>query len=249
MSDRNYLMSSNIRIVLVNTSHAGNIGAVARAMKNMGLVSLYLVEPREYPSAEATARASGADDILASAVVVDTLEEALSGCTLVCGASARLRRISWPQLNPAECAEKLASEAEMSHVAIVFGRERTGLTNEELAHCNYLVHIPCNPEFPALNIAAAVQIIAYEIYQKLMSKKQLSGKTEASSIATADEMERFYNHLAETLVDIEFLDPENPRQLMHRLRRLFNRAQLDEMELNILRGILTSSQKLVKHRE
>jgi TrmH family RNA methyltransferase len=239
-------MSDNIRIVLVNTSHAGNIGAVARAMKNMGLQSLYLVAPANYPSAEATARASGADDILAGAVLTDTLDEALAGCSQVFGASARLRRVHWPQLDPRQTARQVIMLGERNPVALVFGRERTGLTNEELEKCNYLVHIPCNPEFPALNVASAVQILAYEIHLAMIAGVSRDVSREEDEPATAEEVERFYKHLQQALVDVEFLDPQNPRQLMRRLRRLFNRAQLQKMEVNILRGVLRSAQKKSK---
>jgi tRNA (cytidine32/uridine32-2'-O)-methyltransferase len=219
------------RIVLINTSHPGNIGAAARAMKNMGLEELYLVNPKVFPSAEATARASGADDLLASAVCVDKLETAIGDIGLVIGASARSRTLPVPMLDPRRCAELIEQQAETTRTAILFGRERTGLTNDELDRCHYLVQIPTNPDYPSLNVAAAVQVVAYEL------------RLKHHRLATSGEMELFYQHLENTLVAIDFLDPDNPRQLMRRLRRLFGRVQPDENEINILRGILTAVQQ------
>jgi TrmH family RNA methyltransferase len=213
-------------------------------MKNMGLEQLYLVNPKLFPHADATARASGADDILAKAVVCKTLDEALTGCGLVVGASARLRRLSIPQWNPRECAEKIGTENASSETAIVFGREHAGLTNEELGRCHQLVHIPSNPDYSSLNLAAAVQVLCYELR---MANELGSTVVNASEVdespATADDMARFYEHLNETLVEIGFLDADNPRIMMQRLRRLFNRARPNEVEMNILRGILTAAQK------
>jgi tRNA (cytidine32/uridine32-2'-O)-methyltransferase len=226
------------RIVLVNTSHPGNIGAAARAMKNMGLDQLCLVEPLHFPSAEATARASGADDLLSAAHSVNGLDEAIAGASLVIGASARSRTLPVPMLNPRQCAELVMQQPESELSAILFGRERTGLTNDELDHCHYLVQIPTNPEYPSLNVAAAVQVIAYELR---MAAGIPAEKTEKNHrFATAEEMELFYQHLESTLVSIDFLDPENPRQLMRRLRRLYGRVRPNENEINILRGILTA---------
>lgn len=244
-------MLSNIRFVLVNTSHPGNIGGVARAMKNMGITQLALVDPQNYPDSNATARASGADDVLANALVVNTLEEALADCDLVFGASARLRKLSWPQVNPREMAQQVLSQSASTKIAIVFGREHSGLTNEELERCHYLVHIPSNPDYSSLNIAAAAQVLAYEIYQIWQAGAETSENSEIESevslddepFADAQDMERFYEHLNETLTQIGFLQTEHPRKMMRRLRRLFNRARLDRVELNILRGILTTIQK------
>jgi len=240
-------MFKNIRIVMVNTSHPGNIGATARAMKNMGLASLYLVGPKVFPSADATARASGADDVLAQAVVCDSLDEALAECSLVVGASARLRSISWPQLDPRECAAKVAAECVDGPVALVFGREHSGLTNTELSRCHYLVNIPTNPEYPSLNIAAAIQVIAYELRmtQEVAVGVVKAEKSKADDVefASMEEVEQFYAHLEQVMTGSGFLDPEKPRFLMHRLRRLYNRARLEKQELNILRGILTAVQK------
>jgi len=234
-------MKTNIRIVLVNTSHPGNIGAAARAMKNMGLSELVLVEPASFPHADATARASGADDILQRARICSSLAEAIDGCTLVFGTSARLRSLPWPLLEPREMAAKVVQEAKQSSVAIVFGREHSGLTNAELEACNALVHIPCNEDFSSLNIAAAVQVLCYEV-NMAVGTPVLESEAD-SEIATSDELERFHAHLEQTLIDIDFLDPDTPRLLMRRLKRLYNRARLEQTEVNILRGILTATQK------
>jgi len=236
-------MLPNIRIVLVEPSHPGNIGAVARAMKNMSLGHLYLVSPEKYPHPESSARAAGADDILDSAVVVETLSEAVSDCSLVFGASARLRTLSWPQCAPREAADKIVEASQAGRVALVFGRERTGLSNEELDLCHYLVHIPSNESFSSLNLGAAVQVLAYEIFSRHLISEQVEASTNEDVPVEQIEMQRFYQHLETVLVDLEFLDPRHPKKLMRRLRRLFNRAQPDQTEINILRGILTAVEK------
>lgn len=241
----------NIRIVLVNTSHPGNIGGVARAMKNMCLQELVLVDPiAEFPSGKAWARASGAVDILDRARCVATLDEAIADCQWVVGASARLRAIPWPLLDSRQCAEKLVQESTSSKVALVFGRENSGLTNDELDRCHHLVHIPANSEYSSLNIAAAVQVLAYEIHMAhLHSAGQAEIKVENDyPRITAQELEGLYQHFEQALMAIDFYDPENPRQLMRRLRRLFNRVELDRMELNILRGILSAAEATQKKR-
>ncbi len=236
-------MLSNIRIVLVEPSHPGNIGATARAMKNMSLEHLYLVSPEKYPHEEASARASGADDVLDAAVVTDSLSAALADCTLVLGASARLRTLSWPQLDPRQAAEHACGASQTSRVAIVFGRERTGLSNAELDLCQYLVHIPCNENFSSLNLAAAVQVLCYEIFAAYQQYPRQAQSIGDNIPADQLEMQRFYRHLEDTLVNIEFLDPDQPKKLMRRLRRLFNRAQPEQTEINILRGILSAVDK------
>jgi tRNA (cytidine32/uridine32-2'-O)-methyltransferase len=231
-----------IRIVLVAPSHAGNIGGCARAMKNMGLQHLYLVAPDEFPSDEATARAAGAEDLLARARVCASLDEAIGDCELVIGTSARHRRIPWPLLDPADAAQRLVAESETRQVAVLFGRERTGLTNDELDRCQLLVNIPANPEFSSLNLACAVQVIAYEIWRVSGQGVTLPPETDAlgEPLATHAEVQRFYEHLEQVLVETRFLDPDNPRLLMRRLNRLFNRVTLTRNEVNILRGILTA---------
>ncbi len=234
---------SNIKVVLVETSHPGNIGAVARAMKNMAMDNLCLVKPKIFPSADATARASGADDILAGAKVYATLTEAVADCQLVLGTSARCRTISWPELTPRECAEKIIIHEPGNKVAILFGRENSGLKNHELDLCHYLLRIPCNSEYSSLNIAAAVQVICYELFVAagLQETLQIGDKGE-SPLATAEQMESFYGHLHQALVDIGFMHPDKSKSIMRRLRRIYNRIQLDTKELDILRGILKMSQ-------
>lgn len=233
-----------VRIVLVEPSHPGNIGAVARAMKNMGLVRLMLVKPRQFPHADATARASGADDVLAESTVCASLDTALTGCGLVVGASARLRSLSVPQLDPHQCAQQVLEEVVSTEVALVFGREHSGLSNDELGRCHFLVHIPSNPDYSSLNLAAAVQVLTYELRMvSLAGQGTIKDGPDEEPPASADDMARFYIHLQETLEQIGFLDPQNPRIMMQRLRRLFNRARPNEVEMNILRGILTAAQK------
>lgn len=237
-----------IRIVLVNTTHSGNIGGAARAMKNMGLNRLYLVEPREYPSEEAERRAAGALDVLESAVVVDTLDEAVAGCTLVVGTSARERTIPWPLMTPRECGDRALAEARQGEVALVFGRESRGLTNDELHKCNYHVHIPSNPEYSSLNLAAAVQVLAYEMrmsWHAVLDGKELRFDDWDQPTVTHQELERYYEHLQGTLERLDFLQPGNPRQTMTRLRRLYGRVRMDKMELSILRGVLTAVQNYI----
>ncbi|CEG50739.1 tRNA (cytosine(32)/uridine(32)-2'-O)-methyltransferase TrmJ [Stutzerimonas kunmingensis] len=245
----------NIRVVLVNTSHAGNIGGAARAMKNMGLSRLVLVDPEDFPSPNAVARASGATDILDSARVVATLEEALAGCSLVLGTSARDRRIPWPLLDPRECASvSVEQSAGGGEVALVFGREYAGLTNEELQRCQYHVHIPSDPQFSSLNLAAAVQVLTYEVRMAWLAAEGRPTKVEKlettamldAQPVTVDELENYFGHLEQALVDIGFLDPAKPRHLMPRLRRLYGRSGISKLEMNILRGILTETQKAAR---
>jgi TrmH family RNA methyltransferase len=228
-----------VRLVLVDTSHPGNIGAAARAMKTMCLERLVLVRPAVHPSAEASARASGAADVLHTAQVCGELEEAIEGCGLVVGASARQRSLPWPLLAPRACAERVVSEAGAGEVALLFGNEQSGLSNEELKHCHALVQIPTNPSYGSLNLAMAVQVLAYEIMVAAGGETRLPTAREAP-LARAEDLDYFFGHLERALVQCGFLNPANPRHLMQRLRRLYNRAELDENELNILRGILTA---------
>lgn len=228
-----------VRIVLVGTSHPGNIGAVARAMKTMGLQRLVLVAPKEFPAKEASARAAGAVDVLESARVCADLDEALAGASFVVGASARLRSLAWPSMAPREAAARIVAETGSGEAAVVFGRENSGLTNEELARCHALLHIPTAPALGSLNLAMAVQVVAYELFLASGAAPALP-PDRAQPAATAEEMEKFYEHLEAALIAAKFLDPDNPRHLMRRLRRLFNRAQPDSNEVNILRGILVA---------
>lgn len=231
----------NIFIILVGTTHPGNIGAAARAMKTMGLKHLRLVQPQHFPSLEATARASGADDLLAHAEIFDRFEDSLQGCRLVFGSSARQRSIRWSTLHPRQCATQALESQDK--VAIVFGREHSGLTNDELDHCHYMLQIPTDAHFSSLNLAAAVQVVSYELRCRAdeLCHKPLAPRDEMP--VSAEQMQLFYLHLEQTLIDIEFLDPEKPRRLMRRLQRLFNRAQPVTSEMNLLRGILTAAQK------
>jgi TrmH family RNA methyltransferase len=235
--------STNIRIVLLRPTHPGNIGGAARAMKNMGLASLTLVAPEQFPHPEATARAAGAADVLERARVCETLDDALQGCHLVIGASARERRIEWPPLAPPEGAAMLRAGARRGPVALLFGQERTGLMNEELDRCRFVVTVPTDPRYPSLNLACAVQILVYEIYGAGSRVPDLPHDGHGEPAATVEETRLFYHHLEQVLTEINFLDPANPRLLMRRLVRLFNRAELDRNELNILRGILTAVQR------
>ena len=239
-------MLANIQVVLSHTSHPGNIGASARAMKTMGLSSLVLVNPKEYPHADATARASGADDILAQARVCSDIDTALADCQLVIGASARTRSIPCPVISPAQCARLAFAASQAGRVAILFGCEQSGLSNAEIDRCHKLVQIPANPRYSSLNLAAAVQIICYEIF--VAANADAAVDVDLQAMVSAAEMERFYQHLEDTLVALEFLDPDNPRHLMRRLRRLFNRARPDENEVNILRGMLSAAQSAVKQQ-
>jgi tRNA (cytidine32/uridine32-2'-O)-methyltransferase len=232
----------NIQVILVNPSHPGNMGAVARAMKNMGLTQLVIVAPqRDVLDSEARARAAGALDILRQATVTASFDQAIAQCGLVIGASARLRTIPWPAVDPHQCAQRVVQTALTQKVALVFGREDTGLTNEELDKCHWHVHIPANPEYSSLNLGAAVQVITYEIRMAMLALQGPILQVPADHpLATAADLEGLYAHLESTLKQIGFYDPTNPRQLFRRLRRLFNRSQLDKMEMNILRGILAA---------
>ena len=231
---------SNIRIVLIHTTHPGNIGAAARAMKTMGLADLRLVAPKYFPHDEATARAAGATAVLDNAQVCATFTEAVADCGLVLGVSARSRTIAWPQWDARAAGRHIAGVAQNAPLALVFGSERAGLSNDEIDHCHGLVQIPANPEYASLNLAAAVQVLAYEVRVAALEVAGVMKTPPEHVPAAAQDIERFHQHLRQTLVDVGFLDPENPRQLMRRVRRLFNRALPDTMELNILRGILAA---------
>lgn len=256
---------SRVHVVLVNTSHPGNIGATARALKNMGILNLRLVDPRDYPSDVAMWRAVSATDVLERATVFPTLVDAVADCSMVIGASARSRRMPWPMLTPRQCARHVLLETQRAadagggkgasggQIALVFGREDTGLTNEELQQCHYHVQIPANEDYNSLNLAAAVMVICYEVRIAMLEHAgdpRLGAEAPMYDPATEDEywdvpkadghqMELFYEHLEKTLVAMEFHDPENPRLLMPRMCRLFGRIRPDSMEINILRGVLT----------
>ncbi|PIJ42579.1 MULTISPECIES: tRNA (cytosine(32)/uridine(32)-2'-O)-methyltransferase TrmJ [Erwiniaceae] len=238
-------MLQNIRIVLVETSHTGNMGSVARAMKTMGLSNLYLVNPLLKPDSQAISLAAGASDLIGNATIVDTLDEAISGCSLVVGTSARSRSLPWPMLDARECGMKSVEEGQQAPVALVFGRERVGLTNDELQKCHYHVAIPANPDYSSLNLAMAVQIIAYEVRMAWLASEQspAAPQTEESPYPLVDDLERFYQHMEGMMLESGFIRQGNPSQVMSKLRRLFTRARPERDELNILRGMLSSFQK------
>ena len=233
----------HIRIVLVGTTHPGNIGAVARAMHTMALSRLYLVQPKFFPHEDATARAAGADQVLTDAVVCDSLPAALADCTLVVGASARPRSIELPPLEPHACAGQILAHAVNGEAALVFGPEHSGLSNAELDLCQQRVCIPSNPDFASLNLAAAVQVLAYEIYRQ--AGRPATTVTPVSPPATRDEVERLFVHLEQTLGELNFLLPNNPQRSMRRLRALVNRAAPDQNEIQILRGILSATGRAI----
>lgn len=229
-------LSARVRIILVGPQHPGNIGAAARAMKNMGLRDLTLVAPRKFPDTEATARAVGAADLLEQARVCNTLKQAVADCSRVAATTARSRYISQPVFTPREWAEHHAARPQCGRIALLFGRERVGLSNEELDLCQEIITVPIDPDYPSLNLAQAVQVLCYELR---LTQPRLASSENHLSVDQA-EMERFYEHLQRTLVDIQFLNPDQPRLLMRRLRVLFSRAAPEANEMNILRGILTA---------
>lgn len=234
-----------VKIILVETTHPGNIGAAARAMKNMGLTELVLVNPYAFPDEKAVYRSASAADVVEAATVVGTVEEAIADCHLVIGTSARDRRIPWPMLNPGECGAKVsATQAEGGKVGLLFGRESRGLTNDELQKCQYHVNIPTGEAYSSLNLAMAVQVICYEILQARLAMSEHDNTGWDQPPATSEELEHFFGHLEQTLVQVGFHDPENPRQLLTRLRRLFARVHPDKMEVSILRGFLSAINKL-----
>ncbi len=238
-------MFDNIRIVLVKTFHPGNIGAAARAMKNMGLSRLYLVQPQDFPSFEASQRASSATDILQQAVVVDSLAEALEGCALAVGTTARLRSVQWPQVDSRRCGELLVEESREREVALVFGRERTGLHNEELERCQMLVNIPTGEAYSSLNLAQAVQVLCYEILMAGsagVEERPAAVKDAKDREATSEQMEGMYGHFFDTMERLEFFGERNPEHVMRRLRCLFGRARPSQREVQILRGMLSAAQ-------
>ncbi|HKO87108.1 MAG TPA: RNA methyltransferase [Burkholderiales bacterium] len=232
---------ARIRVVLSHTTHPGNIGAAARAIKTMGLSQLVLVNPRHFPDAQATAMASGADDVLAQAKVCATLDEALQGTRLAVAVTARRRDISHAGFDAREAAKSMLAEAAQGDVALVFGTEMSGLSNDEVMKCQRLAHIDANPEYSSLNLAAAVQVMAYELRRNITGGVLVEDQN--NDAAAFEDIEAFYVHLEERLTVSGFLDPAQPKRLMERLRRLFGRARLEKEEVNILRGILTAWEK------
>ena len=242
IKDTNYTLEAfdKVRIVMVGTTEPGNIGAAARAMKNMSLSRLFLVNPKNYPSAAATARASDADDVLSSAIVCSSLEEALEGVHLVIGASARQRNIKWKQMDVLETCKEIQKTLVKSkqQVAVIFGTENSGLTNEELDLCHILMTIPGNPDYFSLNVASAIQVFAY---QNFVSNIQVSFDNSNNELASFKELEGFYTHLEQVLEHIDYFDEKRSKSLlMRRLRRLFGRNYPEKEEVAILRGILKS---------
>ena len=240
---------NNIRIVLVNTTHPGNIGSAARAMKTMGLSSLYLVDPVVFPSGEARALSSGATDLLENAVITKTLAEAVADCDLIIGASARVRGISLELTDPRDTAELMINEAGAGgQIALVFGREDRGLTNEELRMCHRQVHIPSVAEFSSLNLAASVQVLCYEMRMAslISDGERKVPEVREQAPASSEQMEGYYQHLQETLEEIGFFKSCNPDKIMAKLRRLYVRGRPDRTEYNILRGILSETQVAVR---
>jgi TrmH family RNA methyltransferase len=235
--------SPRIRIVLVAPSHPGNIGAAARAMKNMALDELVLVNPKQFPDAEASARASGADDVLAAARVVPTLAQALAGCGFVAATTSRDRDQYFRILDVRDAAARIVAESRRGPAAVVFGAERTGLTNEELETAHALIRIPASAVYPSLNLGMAVQLVTYELYRARGAAPPAPTEPPDAPLAAPEEMQRLYAHLAQVLEEIEFRDrTQSGTHLMGRIRRFLQRAELDRNEVSILRGILTAVQ-------
>lgn len=245
------LLLSRIRVVLCRPSHPGNIGAAARAMKTMGLADLRLVAPRTFPDPEADARATGAVDVLERAKINGSLAEALAGTVMAIALSARRRDLGPPPGAPREMAARLLVEAEQGEVALVFGNETVGLTNEEIQLCHAAVTIPTNPEFSSLNLGAAVQLLCYEIrmaaYAGSPPAADQSVTPFASPLATHDELEGMFAHFESVMTETGFLNPAQPGRLMPKLRRLFGRARLEKDEVNILRGVLAATRIRTGH--
>ena len=243
----NELLNS-IKVVLVGTTHPGNIGATARAMKNMGIVNMALVEPKEFPSDIATYRSKAAKDVLENAEVFDTLKMAISDCELVIGTSARERKVPWPILNPKDASQEVSRGSLNNKVAVVFGREDRGLTNEELGLCNIHVHIPTDPEYSSLNLSQAVQIMVYEIRSAILENEGNEGNEGNWDVEFADndQTERLISHMDELMQEVDFYEIDNPRKLLLRVRRFFKRSRLDVMEVNIFRGLFAAIQKKLK---
>jgi len=249
-------MLDRIRIVMVNPSHAGNVGSAARAMKTMGLSGLWLVDPLDYPNGKEEAMAAGATDVLAAARIVKTLDDAVAGCGLVLGASARQRRIPWPHVDAEKGAGLALAQAANTDIAILFGREKSGLSNEELQRCHVHMEIPGNPEYPVLNVASAIQVVCYELRRQWLAAGHMPADNAPQMPvelvrwddipASADQLEKFFVHCEQTLLEIGFFEADTPKKLMARVRRLFMRARPDERELRMLRGILSSAQQAAR---
>jgi tRNA (cytidine32/uridine32-2'-O)-methyltransferase len=234
---------SNIDIVMVGTTHPGNIGAAARAMHNMCISNLVLVNPQCPVGEIAYARASGANVVIDNRRKTDSLQEAVQDCTLVIAASARVRSLVWPELTTDSMAQKIAGLNGQSRVALVFGREHSGLTNDELQLCHYMVTIPANPDFSSLNVASAIQVLCYEIFKVGGNQVRVRKFNFQESAASSQELEGYFQHLEQVMTTTQFLDAENPGLLMQKLRRLYYRIELSKSEVNILRGMLSAVEK------
>ena len=244
--DGNDNLLNSVKVVLVGTTHPGNIGAAARAIKNMGIFNLALVKPKEFPSDIAIYRSKAAKDILENAEIYETLKDAIAGCKLIVGTSARARSVPWPVFNPRDAAEEMRKISKQGNVAIVFGREDRGLTNDELGLCNFHVHIPSDPKYSSLNLSQAVQILAYEIRLAYSRDEVISEVKWDVDLANNEQTERLIDHMEELMQDVEFYDVENPRKLLLRVRRFFKRSKIDVMEANIFRGLFSAIQKRLK---
>lgn len=248
-------LSLNLRFVLVEPTHPGNIGAVARAMKTMGLENLVLVNPEKFPHIEATKRAAGAESVLEQAEVVSSLSSAISDCDMVLGTSVRDREVAWSTITPRVAAAKVVTHhsTQQGNIALLFGRERSGLTNQELDLCQYQIRVPANEEYSSLNLGSAVQILAYEIRMSVLESQQLEmiedehqHQNKRKALARSEDLQGYYLHLEETLEQIGFIKNKPPTKLMRKIVRLYNRAQINVEEMQILRGILTAMQSFVQ---
>ncbi len=241
-------VARNLRIVMVETSHPGNIGATARAMKNMGQHRLYLVNPAIFPSSEATARATGADDILEQAVICQSLQDAVQDCAMVVATTARQRTVPWPERTPRECAVDILTTTQSEQVAIVFGRENSGLNNHELELCNLVLRIP-TVAYSSLNVSAAVLLICYEIMEACRTLEPEVPVDPRKPLATMEQMQFFYEYLEECMQAIGYYAPQVPHSIMRKIKRLFNKAQMDRDEMNILRGFLAAMREAVQNKK
>ena len=236
----------NIRVVLVRTHHSGNIGSAARAMKTMGLTNLVLVSPTDFQKDQALQMAMSADDVVINAKHVDSVYEAVSDCAVVIGSTARTRGYDLPMLNPETAARHLLKSAEKQSVALVFGPERMGLHNDDLVHCTHRATIATNPDYSSLNLAAAVQTLCYEVFKQSISNSEnetIDSNIDVREMPSRENTERFYEHLEEALVDVGFIFKKHPGEVMKKLRRMFSRAQMDQTEMGIMRGVLAAMQK------
>lgn len=244
VSDSSESFLRKIRVVMIRTTETGNIGSAARAMKTMGLSGLVLVDPAEFPSAKATARASGADDLLANARVVDTLREGLDGCDLVMGTSARSRRLPWPSLSPRDASEKAWNNRNTAgDIAIVFGSERSGMSNEEMDRCQFQIYIPANEAYSSLNLAASIQVISYEMRMVQLLAQVGDVGQQGETLAGHEVMALFYEHFFDVMRKVGYYRPEQPKLLRRRVQRLFNRSMMTNPEVQIMRGFLSMIDK------